>query len=142
MLRNGWSRLALAAALATLAACSASSTTTPTTPTSAVPTTDTFSGSVVQLGSATYVFAVTAGGEVQISLSSVAPLSTMSLGVAVMSSDGTNCLSTISQNTDARSGSIALQGQATAGKYCVKVYDSGNVPASTEVDYTVQVVHP
>lgn len=130
------------AALVSAAACG--SNTTPTTPTSSTPanTTDTYTGTIAQLGSATNVFKVAATGTVTISLTSVAPLSTMALGVGVMTSDGTNCTSTISQNDNSRNGGTALVGTATAGSYCVKVYDSGNIPAGSSVDYTVQVVHP
>jgi hypothetical protein len=66
----------------------------------------------------------------------------MALGVGMMTSDGTNCLSTLTQNDNARASAAALQGTATAGNYCVRVYDSGNVPISTTVTYTVTVAHP
>jgi hypothetical protein len=89
-----------------------------------------------------HIFAVAAQGTVDVSLTSVAPLATMSLGVAVATSDGTSCLATITQNADARSGSIALKGTAAIGNYCVRVYDSGNIPASTQVSYTLDVAHP
>ena len=137
-------RLLLAAALAAVSACGGTTASTPTTPTSpsTTSTTDTFSGTLAQSGTGSYVFAVAANGTVTISLTSVAPLSTMSLGVAVMTSDGTNCLNTISQTTDARSGSVALTGTAATGNYCVRVYDSGNIPSATDVSYSVQVVHP
>jgi hypothetical protein len=140
-MRYGWPRLLCAAALAGLAACGAS-TSTPTTPSAPATKTDSFSGTVAQASSDTHVFAVAASGSVQISLTAVAPLTTMSLGVAVTTSDGNNCLADISHNTDARTGTVALQGTATTGNYCVRVYDSGNVPSGATVDYTVQVLHP
>jgi hypothetical protein len=136
-----WHRLIAAAALAAVAGCSSSST-SPTTPTSPATTTDSFSGTLTQTGSSVHVFAVGSNGSVQISLTAVGPLTTMALGVAVATSDGTNCLQTITQNADARTGSVALQGTATTGNYCVRVYDSGNVPAATDVTYSVQVSHP
>lgn len=137
-----WLRLIAAAALAATAACGSSSTSTPTSPTAPATTTDSFTGTLAQLGSDAHVFAVSANGSVQISLTAVSPLSTMSLGIAVASSDGTNCLQQITQNADARTGSVALTGTATTGNYCVRVYDSGNIPAATDVTYTVQVQHP
>jgi hypothetical protein len=146
-MRTGWSRLLIAAlgaaALAAAASCGSSSASA-TAPSASAPatTTDSFSGTVAQLGSENHVFAVAATGTVTISLTSVAPLTTMSLGVAVSNSDGTNCLIQISQNSDARSGTIALTGTAATGNYCVRVYDSGNIPVSTTVDYTIEVVHP
>lgn len=141
-MRTGWQRLVLAAIVAAAAGCGSSSS-TPTTPTAPAATTDTFSGSVAQSGADFHVFAVAANGPVAISLTSVSPLATMALGVSVATSDGTGCLATITQNANARSGSVALQAAAaTTGSYCVQVYDSGNVPAGTTVAYTVQVSHP
>jgi hypothetical protein len=141
-MRIGWHRVLLAATLAAAAGCGSSST--PTTPTATAPatTTDSFSGSIGQAGSDNHVFAVAANGTVTITLTSVQPLSTMSLGVAVATSDGTNCLTQISQNTDARTGGVALKGTATTGSYCVRVFDSGNVPVNTAVTYGVDVLHP
>ncbi len=142
MMRKGWLRLLAAAALAAAAGCG--STSTPTTPTVSAPptTTDDFTGSLGQSGSENHVFAVAANGTVTITLNSVGPLTTMSLGVAVMTSDGTNCLTQISQTTDARVGGVALKGTATTGNYCVRVYDSGNVPTGATVSYGVEVIHP
>jgi hypothetical protein len=139
--RHGIQRMVVAGALAATGACGAS-TTTPTSPTAPVTTTELFSGTLTQLGSATQVFTVAATGTVTISLTSVAPLTTMSLGVGVENSDGTNCLTTITQNDNARSGASALTGTVAAGTYCVHLYDSGNIPVSGSADYTVQVVHP
>jgi len=134
-------QLVVAAMLAALSACGGTSTTAPS-PASPATTTDSFSGTVTQLGSDVHVFAVGTNGNVQISLTAVTPLSTMALGIAVTSSDGTNCTASITQNADARAGSVALKGTATTGNYCVKIYDSGNIPVDTDVTYTVQVSHP
>lgn len=134
-------RLFVAAALASVAGCGSATSTAPSASAPAT-TTDDFSGSVAQLGSENHVFAVAANGTVTVQLTAVAPLTTLALGVAVSTSDGTNCLTQISQNADARTGAIALKGTATTGNYCVRVYDSGNVPASTTVTYTVEVLHP
>jgi hypothetical protein len=113
-------------------------------PTAASPatTTETFSATVAQGGSAVHAFSVSAMGTVTIRLASVSPLSTMSLGVAIGTWDGTTCGSSLSSNTDARSGATALTGTAATGSYCVRVYDSGNVPTDWTVEYTVEVVHP
>ena len=139
--RYGVRQMVLAGALAVTGACGAS-TPTPTSPTTPVTTTESFSGTLVQLGSVTQVFTVSATGTVEINLISVAPLTTMALGVGVQSSDGTNCLTTITQNDNARSGASALRGTVAAGKYCVRLYDSGNIPAAGSADYTIQIVHP
>ncbi len=138
--RFGIHRLLTAAVFAAIAGCGA--TTAPTTPTSAATTTETFSGTIAQLGAATQVFTVSATGTVDISVTSLAPLATMAVGVGVQTSDGTSCVTTITQNDNARSGASALRGTVAAGKYCVRLYDSGNIPAAGSADFTVQIVHP
>lgn len=128
-------------ALLALSACKKNSP-TPTSPSAAANTTDTFSASFAQQGSVTHLFKVAATGQVTVTLTNVAPLSTLALGVGFMTSDGTSCVTTLTQNPDARANTTALQGIAVAGNYCVRVYDSGNVDLATTVTYTVNVVHP
>jgi hypothetical protein len=74
-------------------------------------------------------------------LTSVGPLATMALGVAIGSWDGTTC-TTITQNGNSRTGTAALAGTVVQGNYCARVYDSGNVPDGGTVTYTLEVVHP
>jgi hypothetical protein len=122
------------------AACASSAAaTSPTPPTT---TTESFSGEFNQLSSAFHTFTVSATGDVTITLTSVGPLSTMALGVSIEGWNGTSCTGAIAKNDNARSGAGALTGTAVAGNYCVKVYDSGNVPESSSVTYTIDVVHP
>lgn len=124
------------------AACTSNTTSSPTTPTPAT-TTESFSGTVAQLATTGNPFAVSANGPVTIELTSVEPLATMALGVGIATWDGTACGTTaISKNDNARTGAAALSGTATAGNYCVTVYDSGNVPEGWTVSFSVQVVHP
>jgi hypothetical protein len=130
----------LTPALAALA-CGATNTPTPTAATPAT-VTESFSGAVAQQGTEAHSFTVSTAGSVQISLTSVEPLATMSLGVSIGSWNGTTCGAAIAKNDDARSGATALSGTATAGDYCVQVYDSGNIPESWSVSYTVRVAHP
>jgi hypothetical protein len=127
-------------ASAALAGCGSdsSSTTTPST----VTTTDTFSTTIAQSGQGIHTFTVSTKGTVTLALTAVSPLSTMALGVGLGSWDGTNCGASFALNKDARSGSTALTGTAAQGNYCVRVYDSGNIPTDYSVTYTIQVVHP
>ncbi len=123
-------------------ACDSSSgttTTTPTTPTTAS-TTETFSDTIRHGGSKTHPFAETTAGTVTIGLTSVGPLSTMSLGVSIGTWGDPNC-SPVTKNENARAGQTAISGTAAAGNYCIQVYDSGNIPSDWVVTYTVQVVH-
>jgi hypothetical protein len=127
----------------TVGACDSSSgtttTTTPTTPTTAS-TTETFADTVRHSGSKTYPFAQTTAGTITISLTSVSPLSTMALGVSIGTWGDPYC-SAVTKNENARAGQTAISGTATAGNYCIQVYDSGNIPSDWVVTYTVQVVH-
>jgi len=114
---------------------------TPTTPT-VTTTTEAFSGTLAQSGTASHSFNVSATGTVTISLTSLSPLTTMSIGLGIGSWDGSTCSAAMSKNDNARAGSTALTGTAIAGNYCVRVYDSGNIPADWTVTYEVSVVHP
>jgi hypothetical protein len=122
------------------AACGETADAVLTTPTP-VTTTETYSGTLPQLGSAVHPFTVTATGTATIGLTEVGPLATMAIGVNIGTWDGTNCTS-MTKNDNARAGSTALTGSVVTGSYCVRVYDSGNIPADTSVSYTLQVVHP
>ena len=131
------------AALPLCAACGSSGGTSTVAP-SPVTTTESFTATLDQLGSATNGFTVAAAGTVQVKLTDVEPLTTMALGVAVttVTSGGTVCGTDIAQNTNAKSGTTALSGTAAVGSYCVRVFDAGNIPVDTQVTYTVEVTHP
>jgi hypothetical protein len=137
-------RGALLCALGALAiACGSSSN--PTTPTP-VTTTDTFTGSVNQNGAKTHQFSTVAAGQVVATLKTVGPDATKPIGFAIgtFSTDATG--NGICQLVDA--ADIAIQGAvltasaSTAGKYCVRIYDTGSVTAATPFTYTITVVHP
>ena len=133
--------LMLAVGLTFAASCG--TTTPPTAPTTAPSITDTFNADLAQQGSITHNFKVNSTGEVTVTLTSVSPLATMSLGVGMMTSDGTSCVATLTQNDNARAKNVAaLLGTAASGNYCIRVYDSGNIPVSTTVSYTITVLHP
>lgn len=133
--------LSLITMTSALAACGLAEPVAPTQPSPAT-ITDTYNGTFTQLGQMSHPFEVTAEGRVAIQLTSLSPLSTMGLGMAVGTWDGTSCAGSIVFNNDARLSSVALAGTALPGNYCVRVFDSGNLTASMTVTYTVQVTHP
>jgi hypothetical protein len=141
MLDSALLGVVVAATAVALSGCDSSATTSPTSP-SASTTTESFSGSLAQSGSAAHSFTVAAKGTVTVSLTAVSPLTTMSLGVALGTWDGTTCGTSVAENKDARSGSTALTGTAATGNYCVRVFDSGNIPSDWSVSYSIDVVHP
>lgn len=129
-----------------LTGCGSSSTastvTTPTVP--ATLTTDTFTGSIGQNGTAIYPFTVaTAGYSLLAGYTSISPSSVAALGLGIGSWDATSstCSLNVSQNDTGRSGSTALSGTPSNGSYCLRIYDAGNIPAGVAASYTVQVQH-
>jgi len=110
----------------------------PTTPTPAVPTiTETFSDTLLVLGSNTHVFSVDGIGGVKVTLNSVEPSAAVLIGVGYPNL-GTctpvdNKLATASQD-------VLLTGTAMIrGQFCVSITDVGNLaePAA----YTITVLH-
>jgi hypothetical protein len=69
------------------------------------------------------------------------PVSVAALGIGIGAWDGTTCGLNQSQNDSGKSGSNAISGTATAGNYCVQVYDGGNLPPGVTVNCTLQVQH-
>ena len=123
---------------------SSSSTSLGVTSPSATALTDTFSGTITQNGTAIHAFTVkTSGYNLLAGYTSLAPATVTALGVGIGAWDGSTstCGLNVSQNDAARSGSTAVSGTASAGNYCIRVYDGGNVPAGVTVTYTVQVQH-
>jgi len=113
----------------------------PLTPTPATKT-ETFSGTFAQGGSVVHSFAVSAYGPVTITMTSVAPLATMGLGVSLALWNGASCGAALIANANAKAGVEALSGTVQSTNYCIVVYDSGNLPTDWTVTYTVQVLHP
>jgi len=135
----------VAAALAALTllgvACGSSTTTTATTPTATTPTTETFSGTLAASNGHTYPF-TTAIGTITLTLTSVAPDSTVPLGLSLGTWTGAACtVGTGLFNDVARQG-LVITGQATAAaSLCARVYDgSGQITAPTT--YVITIVHP
>ena len=125
----------------TLGACG-NSIASGTLPSLTTPITETFSGSLTQGTSVSSQITVTANAPLTISLTDVEPLTTMGLGVSLSTWDGSLCgTPVIVQNPNSRMGATALTGTASAGTYCLTVYDSGNLPSDWTVTYTVQAVH-
>jgi len=107
-------------------------------------TTDTFTGSLDQNGTAIYPFTVTSAGYGLLAgYTSISPASVTALGIGIGSWDATasSCSLNLSQNDTGRSGSTALSGTPSNGNYCVRIYDAGNIPAGVAASFTVQVQH-
>jgi hypothetical protein len=128
----------LALVLATTAGCG--DDTTPTTPTEpTTPTaTETFSGAVNRNGAVTHTFTVSRSGLLTATLTTLAPDSTLVVGISLGTWNGTTCQIVLA-NDRATQGSVVTGNGGSAGNFCVRIYDVGNVAET--VEYTVTVVH-
>jgi hypothetical protein len=110
----------------------------PPAPTPVAPTiTDTYPGTLLQLGSNTHPFNVQQVGGVKVTISNVTPKVTIGFGVGTQSLTG--C--TIIKDARATAGATTeLSGTTSiAGTFCVSVFDTGEVV--DPITYTVTILH-
>jgi hypothetical protein len=100
--------------------------------------TDTFNGTLSATGFDSHSFVVNGSGEVDATLTSLSPQTTITVGFGLGQPGATGC-SLFSYTESARVGSV-LSGTIGSGSYCVTVYDVGNVSGAES--YTVTVAHP
>ena len=112
------------------------STTTPTTPR----TTDTLSGTVQAKGSDFKNFTVTTTGQVDVSLTTAGPPSTIAMSVGIGTISSGACVLIAGSSTVMAAGGSLPTGIMSPGTYCVQVSDAGNQTAA--ITYTVTVTHP
>jgi hypothetical protein len=110
----------------------------PVTPTPAVPTvTDTFSDTLLVLGTNTHNFNVSTIGGVKISLTSVQPDAAVGLGIGTSS---LGSCSVVDKVETVAGQTVQLSGTVTVpGLYCVTIYDLGNLVEPAV--YTINVLH-
>lgn len=110
----------------------------PPAPTPATPTiTETFSDTLLQLGTNTHLFTVNQIGGLKITISNINPDAGLSFGIGTQSLVGCTL---VQQVTRAPGATAQLSGTATtAGQFCVMVFDSGGLVEP--VAYTVTVLH-
>jgi hypothetical protein len=134
--------LAAVILVVTAAGCGSSSsdTSTPTGPTANV-TTENFSGSVDPGGKTFNPFSITlSGGQVNVTLTSAGPPSTIYMGLGVGTYADSNCTLLSNGSVVTQAGTTAqLSGTLNAGSYCVMVFDAGNQVST--VNYAVTVNH-
>ncbi len=119
----------------TFAACNNTTPTGATAPT----TTDTYSGTLTPNGARTFSFSTQATGTVAARLTTISPDSTIVVGLALGTWNGSAC-QVIIANDAATQGTVVTGTTGGAGNLCVRVYDVGNLTANE--DFTVTVVHP
>jgi hypothetical protein len=120
------------------AACGSDLPTTPT-PTPPVTVTDTFAGTLNRNGAASYSFTTASSGSVTAALTTLAPDSTLIVGLSLGTWNGFACQIVLA-NDKATQTSTVVGTASAAGSLCVRVYDVGNVGDPTT--YEIQVTHP
>jgi hypothetical protein len=131
--------LTLVTLVLALAACGDDDLVNPTDPTPPPTFTETFSGTVTRNGAATHTFTTQASGTVTATLTTLAPDSTLIVGMSLGTWNGTACQLVITKD-DATQGSVLTGGVSSLGSLCVRIYDVGNVVDS--IAYDITVVHP
>ena len=109
--------------------------TPPTQPTTTV--TDTFTGSINVNGAATHTFAVSFGGAVAATLTTIAPEGTVA-GLSLGTWNGAVCAIALAKD-DAIQGNTVTATASSPGTLCVRIQDTGKITAATV--YTISVVH-
>ena len=115
-----------------------------TTPTEPAPVlqlkTETFAGAVITGGTTAFPFTVVNPGEIRVAITQLAPVSTLTMGIAMGFWDATT--STCAQQLKADTATVNVAYTATPdspGDYCAAIYDTGNVQVSS--DFTLTVTH-
>lgn len=114
---------------------------TPTTPSTSSPatTTDTFTGDLTVNGAKTFTFTTQAAGTVTATLTTVSPDSTVAIGVALGTWNGTACQLVVA-NDNAVQGAVVIAQGSSNGTLCARVFDVGNLTATES--FTLSVLHP
>jgi hypothetical protein len=128
----------LALVLSTTAGCGDDTPTAPDPTPTPPAVTDTFSGTVNRNGAQTHTFAVSRSGLMTATLTTLAPNSALVVGVSLGTWNGTTCQIVLA-NDRATQGSVVSGNGGSAGNFCVRVYDVGNI--GDAVEYQVTVVH-
>jgi len=118
--------------------------TTPTEPTAPAPVyelkTSTFPGKLTTGGTVGFPFTVVNPGAINLSITELAPVSTLTMGLALGSWDASTSICTQQVSTSqATINAVYTANPSAPGEYCVGIYDVGNVQVST--DFTLKVTY-
>lgn len=130
--------VAVSAALLVSSACGAQ------TPTEPAPVyelkTSIFTGTVRTGGTVSFPFTVVNPGDIGVSITELAPVSTLSMGIAMGFWDAAAETCTQQLTTSAATLNIVFNASpSAAGDYCVGIFDTGNVQDSS--DFTLKVTY-
>ena len=118
--------------------------TTPTEPTTPDPVyelkTSTFPGTLTTGGTAGFPFTVVNPGNISLSITELAPVSTLTMGLALGSWDAGTSTCTQQVTTSMATLNVVYTASPSApGEYCVGIFDIGNVQVST--DFVLNVTY-
>jgi hypothetical protein len=99
--------------------------------------TETFSSNLYPLGVVARTFAVSQSGNVTVTLASVTPAAAVGFGLGIPNNN--DCALNTSLITTPGAGAD-LSSAAEAGTYCVRLFDTGQLPG--RVLFDVKIVHP
>ena len=98
--------------------------------------TEAFSGTVSVKGAATFSFAATTSGSVTASLRSISPDSSVLMGLALGTWNGSSCQVVIANDATTTSG-VVTGATTAAGNLCVRAYDIGKLTATQTIEVLV-----
>jgi ABC-type glycerol-3-phosphate transport system substrate-binding protein len=134
---------ALIAIAAAPAACGGASTSPSVVAPTATVTTETFTGTVQQLGTNVHTFTVATPGTVNVTMTAAGPPATITMGLGIGNPSATGTCIFLANGTTqaiASASTPQLSGALSAsGAYCVAIGDIGN--AAGPVTYSVTVSH-
>jgi hypothetical protein len=125
--------VAVFAALVASIACGAQTPTEPSTPAPVYELkTSTFPGTLTTGGSAGFPFTVVNPGAINLSITELAPVNTLTMGLALGSWDAATSTCTQQLSTNLATVNVVFNANPSApGEYCVGIFDIGNVQVST-----------
>ena len=117
---------------------------TPTEPSAPAPVyelkTETFTGNVKAGGTTAFPFTVVNPGNIQVAITALGPISSLTMGIAMGLWDTTASTCSQDLSTPTATLNVAFAASPPApGEYCVGIFDTGNVQVSS--DFTLTVTH-
>ena len=130
--------IALVVILASAAACGDDEPVTPTQPTALPDISEVFEGTLGVNGGRTHPFNTGGSGTITVTVSELTPNSEAEIGVSLGTWNQATCQIVIARDR-ATQTAVVIGTAGSAGSYCVRVYDAGELRATT--DYKLTVVH-
>ena len=119
--------------------CGSSTPTESTPPVTYPQKTETFTGSVAPGEKKAFHFPITNPGSLDAAITSLGPVSTLTMGLNLGAWDATTETCSQSIPAEAKLNQVLSGTPQSAGEYCVSIYDVGNL--QNPADFTITVAH-